>query len=137
MFNVCKMAYIIQRKTQPHSLLEKMRLCFPEGPVYPQTPARARRGKPFHQQALAYAPLLVGKALPAINLLLDPSRGSCAPRGTVPHLREPAGMLSLCFHQYFPGRVTTCTLAKIVFHLKCAISLITLPSAAPGQLTLI
>lgn len=54
---------------QPPSLVD-------ESPGYPQELARARRWKVFNQQALAYALLLIGKALAPINLLSVPRKVS-------------------------------------------------------------
>lgn len=45
-----------------------------ESPDYTQEPGRAHGWKAFNQQALAYDLLLVGKALPPINLLPVPRK---------------------------------------------------------------
>lgn len=136
--NVCKMAYIIRRKTQ--LLVDEMRLYFPKGPVYPQARARACRGKEFNQQTPAYAPGLTGKALTPMILLPVPGKvsftlpfGDCATSSVA--CRDALPSLPSVFprqgDELRPGRI-----AKIAFSLKCAVALINLFSAAPGQLTL-
>lgn len=132
------MAYIIQRKTQP--LVDEMRLCFPKGPVYPQAPARACGGKAFNQQAPAYAPGLLGKALTPMILLPVPGKvsfmlpfGDCATSSVA--CRDALPSLPSVFPRQ-GDELRPVRTAKIAFPLECAVALINLVSAAPGQLTL-